>query len=338
MLTDSAGHTPVRRMARTLGIALACLLAWALGGPGYAQDLKPVRFAWNPNPQTPQVDVAIKNGLFKDAGLDVKIIAFPTGREALEALIGGQVEFAYMAEFPIATAALRKQNLRVIADLSRYQGQRVIASGKALDLKSEKDLLGKKVGTTLGTNVEYFSYKLLNRAGGKAQIVNAAPADLLPALVRGDIDVAVMFPTFFPAAKKTLGGDYRELISNEYVLHMIISTTAAFLEKEPETAAKFLSALVKADELIKKDPAAAQAVVLANMKGVMAPEALQDMWKDFDFQVRLEADLLDLLADQAGWIVDRGMVKAEKPSAASLRPYLNGDPLKKVAPDRVKLP
>lgn len=340
MLANSAGPTAMRRPARMLIAAAACLFACALAqtGPGHAQDLKPVRFAWNPNPQTPQVDVAIKNGLFKDAGLDVKIIAFPTGREALEALIGGQVDFAYMAEFPIATAALRKQNLRVIADLSRYQGQRVIASGKALNLTSEKDLLGKKVGTTLGTNVEYFTYKLLNRAGGKAQIVNAAPSDLLPALVRGDIDVAVMFPTFFPAAKKTLGGDYRELISNEYVLHMIISTTAAFLEKEPETAAKFVSALVKADELIKKNPAAAQEVVLANMKGMMPPDALQDMWKDFDFHVRLDADLLDLLADQAGWIVDRGMVKAEKPSAASLRPYLNGDPLKKVAPERVTLP
>jgi NitT/TauT family transport system substrate-binding protein len=330
----------MRRLARMLIAAAASLLIWtsAQTGPGHAQDLKPVRFAWNANPQTPQVDVAIKNGLFRDAGLDVKVISFPTGREALEALIGGQVDFSYMAEFPIATAALRKQNLRVIADLSRYRGQRVIASGKALNLTSENDLLGKKVGTTLGTNVEYFTYKLLNRAGGKAQIVNAAPADLLPALVRGDIDVAVMFPTFFPAAKKMLGGDYRELISNEYVLHMIISTGAAFLEKEPETAAKFLSALVKADELIKKDPAAAQEVVLANMKGVMPPEALQDMWKDFDFQVRLEADLLDLLADQAGWIIDRGMIKAEKPSAASLRPYLDGDPLKKVAPERVKLP
>jgi NitT/TauT family transport system substrate-binding protein len=333
-------HAPMRRLVHKLLLGLACVLTGIAVQPGasHAQELKPVRFAWNPNPQTPQVDVAIKNGLFKDAGLDVKVIAFPTGREALEALIGGQVDFAYMAEFPMATAALRKQNLRVIADLSRYRGQRVIASGKMLNLTSEKDILGKKIGLTLGTNIEYFTYKLLNRAGGKAQIVNAAPSDLLPALVRGDIDVAVMFPTFFPAARKTLGENYRELISDEYVLHMIISTSAAFLEKEPETAAKFVSALVKADEMIKKDPAAAQDIVLANMKGVMAPDALQSMWKDFDFQVRLEADLLDLLADQAAWIVDRGMVKAEKPSAASLLPYLSGDALKKVAPDRVKLP
>ena len=316
----------------------AAVTLTAFANAAGAQDMKTVRFAWNPNPQTPQVDVAIKNGLFKEAGLDVKVIAFPTGREALEALIGGQVDFAYMAEFPMATAALRKQDLKVIADLSRYQGQRVIASAKTLNLNSAKDLLGKKIGTTLGTNVEYFTYKLLNTAGGKPQIVNAGPADLVPALVRGDIDAAVMFPTFFPAAKKTLGNDYRELISKEYVLHMIIAASAATLQKDPAMAAKFVSALVKADEIIKKDPAGTQAVVLANMRGVMAPEALQDMWKDFDFQVRLDADLLDLLADQAGWIVDRGMVKAEKPTAASLRPYLFGDPLKSVAPDRVKLP
>ena len=327
----------VARQLLKLSLATIAATVMALSA-GHGQDLKQVRFAWNPNPQTPQVDVAIKNGLFKDAGLDVKVIAFPTGREALEALIGGQVDFAYMAEFPIATAALRKQNLKVIADLSRYQGQRVIASAKTMKLESEKDLVGKKVGTTLGTNVEYFTYKLLNRAGGKAHIVNAGPADLVPALVRGDIDAAVMFPTFFPAARKTLGNDYRELISTDYVLHMIISASAAALEKDPEMATKFASALVKADEAMKKDPAAAQQAVLANMKGVMPQAALQDMWKDFDFKVQLQQDLLDLLADEAAWIVDRGMVKTDKPSAASLRPYLDGEPLKKVSAGLVQLP
>ncbi len=105
-------------MFKLFVIAFA-LAATAAIGPVKAQSLQPVKFAWNPNPQTAQIDVAIKNGLFKEAGLDVQVIAFPTGREALEALLGGQVDFAYMAEFPVATAVLRQQKLRVVADLSR---------------------------------------------------------------------------------------------------------------------------------------------------------------------------------------------------------------------------
>ena len=168
-------------MLKSLAFAVA-LSAAALGG-AQAQSLQTVKFAWNPNPQTPQIDVALKNGLFKEAGLDVQVIAFPTGREALEALLGGQVDFAYMAEFPVATAVLRAQKLKIIADLSRYQGQRVISTAKTLDLKSAKDLVGKKLGTTLGTNVEFFTYRLMAQQGAKPMIVNAGPAQPSPPIV-----------------------------------------------------------------------------------------------------------------------------------------------------------
>lgn len=309
----------------------------ALGGAN-AQSLQVVKFAWNPNPQTAQVDVAVKNGLFKEAGLDVQITAFPTGREALEALLGGQVDFAYMAEFPVATAALRQQKLKIVADLSRYQGQRIISSAKTLDLKSAKDLGGKKIGTTLGTNVEYFTHKLLAQNGLKATIVNAGPADLIPALARGDIDAAIPFPTFFGAAKRTLGADYREVVSDLYVLHMVIAASSTVVEKNPAMIDKFIGALVKADAALKADPSSAEQAVFTNMKGVMPLPALQDMWKEMEFKIKLDRDLLTLLADEAGWIVDRGMVKAEKPSAASFREFILDAPLKKISPASVTLP
>jgi NitT/TauT family transport system substrate-binding protein len=319
-------------------LALALALAAAAFGSAQAQTLQPVKFAWNPNPQTAQVDVAIKNGLFKEAGLDVKVIAFPTGREALEALMGGQVDFAYMAEFPVATAVLRQQKLKIIADLSRYRGQRIISSAKTLDLKSAKDLAGKKLGTTLGTNVEFFTYRLLAQIGAKATIVNAGPADLLPAVVRGDIDAAIMFPTFFGAAKKALGDDYRELISDLYVLHMVITASQAVMEKNPAVVDKFVAALVKADAALKADAAGAEQAVVANMKGVMPLPALQEMWKEMEFKVQLDRDLPVLLSDEAKWIVDRGMVKADKPTAATFREFILDAPLKKLSPESVKLP
>jgi NitT/TauT family transport system substrate-binding protein len=323
-------------MLKSLIVALA-LTAAALGTAS-AQSLKTVKFAWNSTPQTPQIDVALKQGLFKQVGLDVQIVSFPTGREGMEALIGGQVDFAYMAEFPIATAALRQQNLRVVADISRYKGQRVIASGKTMQLASASELAGKKVGTTLGTNVEYFAHRLLAKAGAKATIVNAGPDDLLPALTRGDIDAAVMFPTFFGAAKKTLGADYRELFSDEYVLHMVIVASGNVVQKDPAAIEAFVAALVKADAAFAADRADAEATVLANMKGVMPADALRDMWKDFEFTTVLAPDLVALIADQAAWIVERGMVKADKPTAASLRGYFLDAPLKKASPASVTLP
>jgi NitT/TauT family transport system substrate-binding protein len=322
----------LKHLALTLALAAAAL------GNAQAQTLESVKFAWNPNPQTAQIDVAIKNGLFKQAGLDVRVIAFPTGREALEALMGGQVDFAYMAEFPVATAVLRQQKLKIIADLSRYRGQRVISSAKTLDLKSVNDLVGKKLGTTLGTNVEFFTYRLLAQIGAKPTIINAGPADLLPAVVRGDIDAAIMFPTFFGAAKKTLGDAYRELISDLYVLHMVITASPAIMEKSPAIVDKFVSALVRADAALEADAAGAEQAVFANMKGMMPLPALQDMLKEMEFKVQLDQSLPVLLSDEAAWIVDRGMVKADRPTAATFREFIHDAPLKKASPESVKLP
>ena len=319
-------------------VALILAFAAAIVGSARAQAPQPVKFAWIPNPQTAQIDVAIKKGLFKEEGLDVQTIAFPTGREALDALMGGQVDFAYMAEFPVATAVLRQQTLKIVADLSRYRGQRVIASAKTLDLKSAKDLANKKLGTTLGTNVEFFTYRLLAQIGAKATIVNAGPADLLPAVVRGDVDAAIMFPTFFGIAKKTLGDNYRELISDLYILHMVITASSTVMEKNPAVVDKFVAALVKADAALKADPADAEQTVIANMRGVMPLPALQDMWKDMEFKVELHQDLPELLADEAAWIVDRGMVKADKPTPATFRQFIFDAPLKKASPESVMLP
>jgi NitT/TauT family transport system substrate-binding protein len=297
-----------------------------------------VKFAWNPNPQTPQVDIAVKDGLFKAEGLDVKLIAFPSGREALEALLGGQVDFAYMAEFPVATAALRKQPLKVVADLARYKGQSLIANAKFLDLKTATDLAGKKVGTVLGTNVEFFVYRVLNHAGIKATIVNAGPSDLVPALVRGDADAIATFPTFFGAAKKALGDNEREIIPGDYVLHMITVASGTIVRKDPATVSKFVAALANADAAIKAETPAAEQIVLANMHGMMPAADMHDMWLQTDYTTRLDPDLLALISDEANWIVERGMVKTDKPSMDYLRTYVDEAPLKQALPANVTLP
>lgn len=315
---------------------LAALFATSLAGGAGAQTK--LNFAWTANPQTPQVDVATEQGLFRAAGLDVALIAFPSGREAFEALLGGQVDLAFMAEFPAATGALRQQAFAVIADLTRYRGQRVIASAKHLDLKSMQDLAGKRIGTTLGTNVQFFTDVLLAKAGISAEIVNAAPGDLLPALVRGDIDAAVMFPTFYDVAKTTLGADDRELVSTDYILHNVIAASAGALKDKGPALQAFLGALVRADAAVKADPAAAQAAIVGHMNAMVKPPTLAAMWPDFDIRVQLDHDLLTLIAAEGAWMVQKGMVKAAPPTEAIFRPYLAEGPLKAVAAERVDLP
>ena len=164
-------------------LALAALIG--LPGAALAEQLT---FAWTPNPQTPQVDIAIKNGYFEEAGLDINFVAFRTGREGFEAMLGGQVDITFMAEFPAAVGALTGQDFGVIADLARFTGSRVIVNTAGGAVETPADLAGKKIGTTLGTNVNFYLDKILTDAGIEAELVSAAPPDLVPAVARGDVD------------------------------------------------------------------------------------------------------------------------------------------------------
>src|SRR5258708_37514319 len=119
---------------------------------------------------------------------------------------------------------------------------------------------------------------------------------------------------------------------------MTVTASGAVVEKRPDVVDKFVAALVKADAGIKQDPADAQQIVLGNMRGVMPLPALQEMWKEMEFQVKLDQSLTALLADEAGWIVDRGMVKADKPPAATFRKFIVDAPLKRADPASVTLP
>ncbi len=323
---------------RTALLAGALILA-----AGAARAATVLTFAWTPNPQTPQVDVAIDRKLFEKAGLDVKLVTFPSGREAFEALLGGQVDLAFATEFPAATGAMRGQSFGVVADLTRYRGSRLVASSAAMPLASAADLAGRRIGVPLGTNMDYFTSLVLADAKVKAEVINAAPSDLLPALVRGDVAAAAPFPTFYAAIRGALGPKYEELRSDRYVVHNLVMASGAALSGKGEALRAFLGALVEADAAVAGDPAAAQAMVAAHMQSAMgqgaaARDAVADTFRDLDAHVELKRGLLDLMVDEAGWLVERKLVKAKPPTAATLRPILADAPLRAVSPGSVDLP
>ncbi|WP_102222877.1 ABC transporter substrate-binding protein [Acidimangrovimonas sediminis] len=299
-------------------LALGAMLALA---PALAHAGQLV-FAWSPNPQTPQVDVALEKGYFKDAGLDVKIVPFNSGRAGFEALLGGQVDVAFMAEFPAATGALMKQKFVIVGDLARFTGSRIIGNRKAGPLTGVSDLAGRKIGTTIGTNVHYFLDTALAEAGVKATIVSAAPSDLVPAVSRGDVDAIAPFPTFYGAAKKTLGANYEELRVPGYKVHFILAATPAMTGKRAADLKAFMAALKRADRDVAADPKAAMAAVAKDMNGAMSPDALAAMWKDVDIGLTLDDGLTDLILSESNWILKQGVVRAKPLTRAEVAAYM----------------
>ena len=82
---------------------------------GFAKTTKVV-IGGGPYLDIPQLSVAMDSNLWSENHLEAEVIPFRSGRAAFEALLGGQLDLAFMAEFPAVIGAMRKQNFRVISE------------------------------------------------------------------------------------------------------------------------------------------------------------------------------------------------------------------------------
>lgn len=281
--------------------------------------------------QSPQVAIAVDKGYFKEAGLQVDIVRFPTGRRGLEAILGGQIDLAFMAEYPPVIGALQKQDFAVITQIAKFSGNRIIGRSD-LGFTSLKDLAGKRIGTSVGTNAEFFTQLTLQKAGIKAEIVNLAPADILTALDRGDIQVAVPFPDYYDKARTVLGARHREVVSTDYVAYMVVSAARKVIDERPGDVRKFLSALIKANDLIHQHPAEAKAAIVAASQGALSAAAVDKLWPEYEFRLGFDNGFLDLLAAEAKWVEEKGIIKGASIDRAGLRKYLADGPITSLAP------
>lgn len=312
-----------------LGAATALALS---ANTAFAGDIT-IGFA--ANLQTLPVVVAQSEGYFEEEDITLEAVKFTSGRRALEALIGGQLDIAFMAEYPVSIAALRTQPFGTFTTLSRYTANRMISKA-SIGFEDPSSLEGKKIGTTMGSNTEFFTEAVLEQFGVKAEVVNVSPPDIVPALARGDIDAGIMFPDFYPAAEKALGDDYREFRSDAYIAWFVLSATPEMLNDRPDELAGFVRALIKAEEFIESNPEGAMAALETASEGLLSMETIKAKFAEAEYEIGLANGLLDILEVQAKWVVGKGLVEAE-PSRDLIKSYLATGPLEAVDASRITL-
>jgi NitT/TauT family transport system substrate-binding protein len=300
------------------------------------QPATPVVFGWAYSPDVPQVAQAYDKDLWKSENLEPKMIPFATGRDAFEALIGGQLDMAIMAEFPPVSGALRNLKFSILATLSKYNAMRVIAKS-ATPITSLGQLAGKKIGTPVGTNVHFDIADALKSQNVRAEFVNVGPADLIPALLRGDIDAASMFPSAYGNARRALGAQYQEMLLPNVGEAFILVGSDKFAKEQPDVIKRFLAVLLKGEALVVSDPKDSQEVTSRYVKGALPVEQVQAIWPDYSFKITLDNGTFDLMAREGQWVRDMGYVKEGDPSRALYEGFVVKGPLQSLAPDRVTL-
>jgi NitT/TauT family transport system substrate-binding protein len=142
-------------------------------------------------------EVARSAGIFKNHGLDVQLVYTRGGNAAMQAMVGGAVDYAATAlDVAIQYYANVRADIRRFAVTGRLPLFAVVTAPKtASQIQSIKDLEGRTVGVTaLGTADHALTLYLLKRAGADARKVQFATmgVNLLEALRQGQIDVGLV--------------------------------------------------------------------------------------------------------------------------------------------------
>ena len=145
---------PTRIVSAAIGALAVAALATGCQVAG-AQSASPDGMVTLTVAATPGIDnaplyLAVKDGLFKSAGLDVKIRSYQSVSQELQALAHGQVDVAAgdYVDFFYAQAAQRA-DLRVVADgYHAAPGVMEVLTLPSSGITTPQDLEGKTIGTT----------------------------------------------------------------------------------------------------------------------------------------------------------------------------------------------
>src|ERR1700739_2289851 len=106
-------------------------------------------------------------GEYKSAGVDIELINFKGGSQALTAVIGGSADVVSGYYDHCVNLAARNQNLQAFVVYDRYPGLVLGVSPRhAAEINSVKDLAGKKVGVSApGSSTDFYLKYLLAKNG-----------------------------------------------------------------------------------------------------------------------------------------------------------------------------
>jgi NitT/TauT family transport system substrate-binding protein len=250
--------------------------------------------------------VAADTGLFSKHNVNVKVVNFQSGVEALQAASAGQVDITTAADVPTSAALTRTPTLRVIADGSRWEGSRIVARRSA-GINSIHDLAGKSIGAPLGTSAAYYISTVLAQSKVKANLVQVSPSAMVTAVTQRNVDAVSIFQPYQAQAIQALKADAVELAGGTYNQHSLFLGTQAAISAKSHAITAFFAALNDAGTALSQhNNAAIDAVAKATQ---LAPELLRTVLAEFDFTLQLNPDLAAKLTQLAEWAKTQGSIE-----------------------------
>ena len=254
--------------------------------------------------------VATSQGLFQKADANVISKPFVLGRDALKAVIEGKADLAVVADTALMFSLQDGNKLDILASISQGRRSLAIVTRNDRGIKTLKDLSGKSVGLSMGTNLTYFLDMILQTQGvpnSEVNFVDLNTSDVILAFKTGQVDAAVVYQPFLSKLEAEFGSRIKVFYGEDvYAFRFLLVGRPLYVDCHPEEIKRVLRALIDAEQLVRDRPAEARKVI---GNAVNVDDALMaKLFNTEDYALSLDQAMLLALDDQTRWAMRRGII------------------------------
>lgn len=319
ILLGQAGFTPVRlRAAAGAALLAGLLLVFALLGAGCGT--KPAALTVGLLPITDNLPfwVAEQKGYFRDAGVAVKFISFPSAVERDSAFTAGQIDVAVGDLLAVAQMRQGGTKVKAIAlcqGVRPEEGRFAVLAAPGSGLMTVADLKNVPIACSLKTINEYVLDRLLTAEGFKPEEIKKVAIPKIPvrleALLNGTVKAAIL-PDPFAALAEVKGARLIIDDTKSNISQTVIIAREETIDRNLAGLKRLLAAYNRAVRDIQRDPAAQVPLLKekARVPEPVLPGGRHGMKLIFSpAQLPAPADVQAVV----DWLTAKGIIKAPVP-------------------------
>jgi ABC-type nitrate/sulfonate/bicarbonate transport system substrate-binding protein len=317
----------------TLGLSLlVCALLVLPVSPLPASADDKIRISTGIDPGSSVFLLAEMTGIFKKHKIDAEVIQAESGSRGLEMTVGGHTIASVTTELSGIRARSKGAKILIAAIIgSSREWFGVVASRQ---INKPEDLIGKKIGVVKGSASELYYTQFVarqNLPADKIKVVYVAAPEMIPALLRGDIDAYSCWEPWLTKGPETVPGAKILVLGGQMTGYDLVNFAyiSEDLAKNRDLATRFMRALLDTEKFIKENRQQADALVAKGYR--LDPKLASDLMRRLDFTVNLDTRWVDHVRAAGQWMLTHRLIEKEPDYDAFVVP----DILTAVAPERV---
>jgi NitT/TauT family transport system substrate-binding protein len=301
-----------------------------------SEKVESINFGTVPTAASALIYVAQDQDFFASNNLSVNIKDFFSGVASVDALLKGETDISWAAEFPFVRKTFEREQLSVLAVVDRFN-EDYLFGRKDRGINTVSDLKGKTIGIPVDTIIYFYLGRFLNLNGMTTQdvtIVNIPAQGSVDAIASGKVDGVVIWEPYCSQIRAKLGDSaVAWSVQSSQPGYGTILVRNDWISGQKKVIHRFLRSLAQAEEYMIHKPEIAKTIL---RKRLNYEEGFTErIWSQHRFTLSLDQSLILAMEDEARWMIKNNMT-GEKTVPDFLR-YIFEDPLKAIRPEAVNI-